>query len=54
MGCTQVEMPVDLKHRRESWARDVDLGVIGMILGVPSAVRTNEITLEITRGRKAY
>lgn len=54
MGCTQVEMPVDLKCRRESWARDVDLGVIGMILGVPRAVRTNEITLEITRRRKAH
>lgn len=53
MGGTQVEMPVDLKHRRESWARDVDLGVIGMISGVPRAVRTNEIALEITKRRKA-
>ena len=35
------------------WARDVDLGVIGMISGVPRAVRTNEIALEITKRRKA-
>ena len=33
MGYARVEMPVALKFRRESWARDVDLEVISMVIG---------------------
>lgn len=33
MGYAQVEVPVALKFRRESWARDVDLEVISMHRG---------------------
>lgn len=30
MGYTQVEMPMDLKFRREHWARGTDLGFISI------------------------